>query len=54
MTASVKEQFLKDVANHGISVMHDKGVYRHVRFRQFLIQQCQSTVSPAITQGATP
>lgn len=27
-----KEEFLKDVAKHQVNILHDDGVYRHIRF----------------------
>jgi hypothetical protein len=27
------EQFLKDVANHKMAVLHNDGIYRHIEFR---------------------
>ena len=34
MRESTAEQFLRDVDHHNMSVMHESGVYRHLRFRQ--------------------
>ena len=29
-----KEQFLKDVSNHEMHILHEDGIYRHVRFKK--------------------
>lgn len=29
-----KETFLNDVKNHRIEILHDSGIYRHIRFKQ--------------------
>ncbi len=35
MTTSVTEQsFLKDVREHRMTVLHDSGIYRHLRFQK--------------------
>lgn len=34
MSQDIAERFARDTANHQMTVLHDEGLYRHVRFKQ--------------------
>lgn len=33
MTDNIKSRFLRDIAKHEMTILHDHGVYRHIRFQ---------------------